>query len=169
MARNCSISPRVVARQAGACAERGLFEKAVRDLADRTAADRRDAGDREQVRDQRMRGLRVGARHRGEHALIFRALVRGGADQLVEIVRKTSRAVEVLHETAAPGGREVERLDQRGEQADVAHPHVRRGHAVMRGGLEPERQHLGVGGGGVAAAEASRCRPAGIPPRRLAR
>ena len=65
-----------LARQAGACAERRLLEEAVGDLADRAAADRGDAGDREQIGDQRVRGLRVGAGERGEHALIFRPLDR---------------------------------------------------------------------------------------------
>ena len=75
MARKCSISARVSLRQRGLRAERGLLEEAVGDLADRAAADRRDAGDREEIGDERMRRLGVGAGERGEHALIFRARV----------------------------------------------------------------------------------------------
>ena len=105
------------ARQAGACAERRLFEEAVRDLADRASADRRDAGDRQQIGDERVRGLRIGARERGEHALIFRPLARGGADQPVEIVREAACAVEVLDQPPLPGGREIERGDQRARTA----------------------------------------------------
>ena len=47
------------ARQPGAGAERRLFQKPFGDFADRAAADRRDAGDRKQIGDQIMRGLRI--------------------------------------------------------------------------------------------------------------
>ena len=79
------------ARQPRACAERRLLEEAVRDLADRAPADRGDAGDRQQVGDQRMRGLRVGAGERREHALVFGPLARRRIDQPVEIVRRGCR------------------------------------------------------------------------------
>ena len=65
-----------LARQRGRRAERRLFEEALGDLADRAAADRGDAGDRQQVGDQRVRGLRVGAGQRRQHALVFRPLAR---------------------------------------------------------------------------------------------
>ena len=100
-----------------------------------------------------MRGLRVGAGERCEHALIFRPLDRGGADQAVEVVREAAGAVEILHQAALPGRREIERGDQRGEQPDIAHADFRRRDAVMRGRLEAEREHLGVGRGGVAPPE----------------
>ena len=138
------------ARQSGACTERRLFEEAVRDLANRTAADRIDASNGQQVRHQRVRGLRIGARHRGEHALIFRPFDGGGAHQPIEIVGKASRAVEVLHQAALPGGAEIERGDQRAEQPDIAHADFRRHDAVVRGRLQPEREHFGIGRGGVA-------------------
>src|SRR4029453_10110658 len=59
-------------RQRGLRAERRLLEEAVRDLAHGTSADRADAGDREQIGDQRARALRVGAPERRQHALILR-------------------------------------------------------------------------------------------------
>ena len=49
-----------------------------------------------------------------------------------------------------------------GEQRDVADPDFRRGDAVVAGGFETERQHLGVGRRLVGAAERIRCRPAEI-------
>ena len=78
-------------------------------------------------------------------------LVRRTEREHVEVVRERGLAVEVLHQAALPGRREIERRDQRGEQPDVAHADFRRGDAVMRGGLEAEREHLGVGRGLVAA------------------
>ena len=59
-------------RQRGLRPERRLLEKAIGDLADRAPADGGDAGDREQVGDQRMRGLGIGAGERSQHALVFR-------------------------------------------------------------------------------------------------
>ena len=74
-------------RQRGLRAERRLLEKAVGDLAHRAAADGGDAGDREQVGDERMRGLGVGAGERGQHALVFRPRVRGADGEPVEVLR----------------------------------------------------------------------------------
>ena len=68
-------------------------------------------------------------------------------------MREAAGAVEVLHQPALPGRREIERGDQRGEQPDVAHADFRRRDAVVRGRLEAEREHLGVGRGDVAAPE----------------
>ena len=79
MARNRSISARVSRGSVGRGAERRLFEEAVGDLADRAAADGGDAGDRQQIGDQRMRGLRIGAGQRRQHALIFRPLAGAAA------------------------------------------------------------------------------------------
>ena len=44
-----------------------------------------------QVGDERVRGLRVGAGQRGEHALIFRPLLAAPHRQPVEIVRERCR------------------------------------------------------------------------------
>ena len=153
MARKRLISARDLVRQARARAERRLFEKAVGDLADRAPADRADAGDREQIGDQRVRALRIGAGERRQHALIFRPLLRGDHREAFEVVRQIALAVEVLHQPALPRRREFERADQRGEQADVAGADVGLGEAVVAGRFERERQHLGVGGRGVGAAE----------------
>ena len=72
MARKLLDQRARLARQPGAGAERRLLEEAVGDLADRAAADRGDAGDRQEIGDQRVRALRIGAGERGQHALIFR-------------------------------------------------------------------------------------------------
>ncbi len=140
-------------RQRGLRAERRLLEKAVGDLADRAPADRGDAGDREQVGDQRMCRFRVGAGERGEHALVFRPRPRGADGEPIEILRQRGLVVEVLDQPPLPGRREIERGDQRGKQADVADADVGCGKPVMRGGVEPEREHFGVRRRGVAAAE----------------
>ena len=100
-----------------------------------------------------MRGPRVGARKRREHALIFGAAIGGAEREPVEIVRRGCLAVEILHQPPLPGRRQIERRDQRGEQSDIAHADVGRRQAVLRGGFEPERQHLGIGRRDVAAAE----------------
>ena len=152
-----------LARQPRRRLERRLFEKALGDLGDGAAADRLDAGDREQIRDQVMRRLRIGAGKRGEHALIFRRAVGGGERELIEIVRQRAFAIEILDQPALPRRREIERGDEGGEQPDVAHADFRRVHAILRGRLKPERQHFGVGRRLVLAAEDFRCRLAGIP------
>ena len=130
-----------------------LLEKAVRDLADRAAADRADAGDREQIGDQRMRGARIGAGERRQHALIFGLGVGGADGQAVEIVRQRGLVIEILHQPPLPGRRQIERRDQRREQPDVADPDLGRRQAVVAGRLEAERQHLGIGRRDVGAAE----------------
>jgi len=100
-----------------------------------------------------VRGLRVGAGERCEHALIFGPLARRRVHQPVEIACKAAGAVEVLDEPPLPGGRKVERRDQRGEQRDIAHADFRRIDTVVRSGFEPERQHFGIGGSRVAPPE----------------
>ena len=111
-------------RQRGLRAERRLLEKTVGDLADRASADRGDAGNREEIGDERMRGLRVGAGERGEHALIFRPRVRGADGEPIEIMRERGLVVEILDQAPLPGGRKIERGDQRGKQGDIAHADV---------------------------------------------
>ncbi len=134
-----------VARQFRAGAERGLFEEAVGDLADRAAADGVDAGDRQQVGDQRARALRIGAGERRQHALIFRPLIGAAEHQAVEVLRQIGLAVEILDQPPLPRRRQIEPGDQAGKQRDVADPDVGLRQSVMRGRLQPERQHLGVG------------------------
>ena len=86
--RKRSISARVSRGSRVGAFSADLFEKAVGDLGDRAAADRGDAGDRQQIGDQMMRGLRIGAGERREHALIFLRPVRGRDRELIEIVRQ---------------------------------------------------------------------------------
>src|SRR5262245_9846232 len=86
-------------RQRGLRPERRLLEKAVGDLADRAAADRADAGDREQVGDQRVRGLGIGAGERRQYALVLGPRMRGADGQSLEIVRQRALVVEILDQS----------------------------------------------------------------------
>jgi hypothetical protein len=61
--------------------------------------------------------------------------------------------VEVLDQPALPGGREVKRRNQGGKQPDVADPDIGCGKAVMRCGVEPEREHLRVRGRDIGPSE----------------
>ena len=79
--------------------------------------------------------------------------MRGAHGQPIEVVGQRDFAIEVLDQTPLPGRREIKRGDQRRKQPDVAGADVGRGERVMRRGLEPERQHLGIGGCGVGAPE----------------
>ena len=101
-----------LARQPCAGAERRLLEEALGDLADRAAADRRDAGDRQKIGDERMRRLGIGAGERGEHAVVFRRAVRRRQRQLIEVVRQRRLAVEIFDQAALPRRREIERGDK---------------------------------------------------------
>jgi hypothetical protein len=100
-----------------------------------------------------VRGGRIGAGERRQHALILRPPVSGIAHQRVEIGGEIGLAVEVLDETPPPRRGQLERADKGGEQRHVAHADVGRLEAVLRTGLEPERQHLGVGRRLILAAE----------------
>src|SRR5262249_6456882 len=73
--------------------------------------------------------------------------------QAMEIVRQAAGGVEILGEPPPPCRRQIERLDQRREQTDVADADLGRLDAVMRERLEPEREHLGVGRRSIASAE----------------
>ncbi len=68
-------------------------------------------------------------------------------------MRQRGFAVEIFDEAALPHRREIERGNEGGEQADVADADLRRAHAVLRRGFKAEREHFGVGGGLVGAAE----------------
>ena len=150
IARSARASP--AAARSGA--ERRLFEEAIGDLADRAAADRGDAGDRQQIGDQRMRRLRVGAGERRQHALIFgpRACAapivsrsRSCASEVLRLKSFTSRRFHAGARSSAAISAE--------NSADIADADVGLRQAVMRRRLEAEREHLGIGGGGVGAAE----------------
>ena len=134
-----------LARQPRAGAERRLLQKAFGDLGHGAAADGSDAGDREQIGDEMMRRLRIGAGKRREHAAVFGRAVGRRQRQLIEIVRQRPLPVEILDQAPLPGRRQVERGDEGGKQADIADADFRRRQPVERRRLEPERQHFGVG------------------------
>ncbi len=142
-----------LARQRVGGAELGLLDETVGDLADGAAADRADAGDRQQIGDERMGRLGIGIGQRRKHALVLRAAVDGRQREALEILGERRLAVEILEQAPLPCRREFERRDQRGEQRNVAGEDRRIGDAVMGGGLQPERQRLGIGRRGVGAAE----------------
>ena len=100
-----------------------------------------------------MRSLRIGAVERREHALIFLGAVRRRECELIEIMRQRGLAVEILLQPPPPDRREIERVDESGEQREVAHADLGRLHAILFGRFEPERQHFGVGRRLVLAAE----------------
>ena len=106
-----------------------------------------------QIGDQRVRGLRIRARERGEHALIIVAAVGRAEREAVEILREVALAVEILLQPPLPGRREIERVHQRREQADIADADVRRRQSEMRGRLQTEREHFRVGRRDIGAPE----------------
>ena len=140
-------------RQRGLRAERCLFEKAVGDLADRAAADGGNAGDRQQIGDQRMRGLRIGAGQRREHALIFRPGAGGADREAIEVVCQRGLAIEIFDQAPLPGWREIERGDQRRKQPDVAEADFRRGKPITSRCLQAEREHLRISRRDIRAPE----------------
>ena len=101
---------------------------------------------------QRARGGGIGAGERGEHAGVFGSGAAGELERR-KIGFQRAGAVEVLDQAALPGGRQVERGDQRREQADVAHADFGIGGAVLAHAVEREREAFGVGGLAVGAAE----------------
>ncbi len=137
-----------VARQRAGLQGR-LLEKAVGDFGHGAAADIAGARDRHQVGDERQRCLAVAAGERGEHALIFVAAGRGLQGQLLDVVGEADLAVEVLDQAAPPHRIELQRVDQRIEQRDVAGADLDIGDAEGGGRLERQRQHLGVSRGAV--------------------
>ena len=129
--------------------QRGLFEEAVGDLARAAPADRVDAGDREQVLDQRLGAGVIGAFHGGQHAgLGERALAAP-----VEDGRKAASIGDAAPEAAAPHIRQIERGEHAVEEMDVAEP--RREPASRRArGLHGEGEDLRIRRLRVLAAEA---------------
>ena len=100
-----------------------------------------------------MGGFGIGAGERGEHALVFRPRMRGADGEPIEVLQQRGLVIEILDQAALPGGGQVERGNQGGEQRDVAHTDVGRIQAVVRRGLEPEREHFGIRRRLVRAAE----------------
>ena len=87
---------------------------------DRAPADIGGAGDRHQIGHQRQRRLAVGAGERRQHALIFVAAGSGRERQPLEVLLQADLAVEILDQPPPPHRIEIERIDQRIEQRDVA-------------------------------------------------
>ncbi len=143
-----------LARQPRRCIDRRLLEETIGDLGDRTAADGSNAGDREEVGDEMMRGFGVGAGQSRKHALIFLRAVGGRERQFIEIVRQRGFAVEIFFQPPPPYRREIERIDEGAEQSDVAHANFRRVDAILLGRFEAEREHFGVGCRHILPAEA---------------
>ena len=141
-----------VARQRAGLQGR-LFEKAVGDFGDRAAADIGGAGNRHQVGDERQRRLAVGAGERCQHALIFVAAGRGRKRQLLDVLGEADLAVEILDQPPPPHRIKAERIDQRIEQRDVAGADFDIVDAECAGGLQRQRQHLGIGRGAILPAE----------------
>ena len=130
--------------------QRGLLEEPVGDLARAAPADRLDAGDRQQILDERLGAGVVGAFQRRQHAgLRERALARPVEDGV-----KAAPARDAAAQTAAPDLREP-----RANRARCRTGPRRR--AARRARRRPppsppqgEREDFGVGRFGVLAAEA---------------
>ena len=135
-------------------AERRLLQKALGDLADRAAADRADAGDRQQVGDQRVRGLRDRSRPSAASTPWYsgarwrRSSVSTSRSCASEVLRLKSFTSRRFH-----AGARSSAATSAANSADVAHANFGAAHAVVRDGLEAERQHLGVGRRLVGTAE----------------
>ena len=120
----------------------GLFEEAVGDLAGAAAADRRDAGDRQQILDQRLGAGVVGALQRRQHARLGqRALTAAvGEDRL-----QRPPAREAAADAAQPDVGQAKRGKGAVEQLGVADLDLQRPGAGERRRLQRQRQHFGVG------------------------
>ena len=129
----------------------GLFEEAVGDFAGAAAADRRDAGDRQQVLDQRLGAGVVGALQRRQHArLRQRALAAAvGEDRL-----QRPPAREAAADAAQPDVGQAKRGKGAVEQLGVADLDLQRPGAGELGRFQRQRQDLGVGRLDVGAAVA---------------
>ena len=141
-----------VARQRAAL-QRRLFEEAVGDFGNRASADIGGAGDRHQVGDQRQRRLAVGAGERRQHALIFVAAGRGRERQPLDIVGEADLAVEILDQPPPPHRIEIERVDQRREQRDVAGADFDVLQSEGGGRFQRQRQHFRIRRGAVLPAK----------------
>ncbi len=84
---------------------------------------------------------------------IFVAAGAGREREPLDILRQADLAVEILDQPPPPDRVEIERIDQRGEQRDVAGADFDLGQAECAGRLQRQRQHLGVGGGAILPSE----------------
>ena len=134
----------------GLRARRGLFEEAIGDFAGAAAADRRDAGDGEQIFDERLGAGVVGALERRQNAgLSERAPAVAVHDRL-----QRAPARQAAPHPAQPDVRQGERGERAVEQARVAEAHLQRSGPRQFGRLQRQRENLGVGGLDVLAAVA---------------
>ena len=141
-----------VARQRAALQCR-LFEEAVGDFGNRPSTHIGGAGDRHQVGDQRQRRLAVGAGKGCQHALVFVAAGRGGERQPLDIVGEADLAVEVLDQPPPPDRVEFKRVDQRGEQGDIAGADFDILQPEGGSRFQRQRQHFRIRRGAVLPAE----------------
>ena len=134
MARKASSTARFSA-SIGSPDLSGLLEKPVGDLAGAAAADRLDAGDRQEILDQRLGAGVVGAFQRRQNSgLGERALARPAEDGV-----ETAPASDASAQAPPPGGRNGERSEHGLEQAGVAEPGGERAAARRRRRLEAQR------------------------------
>ena len=144
---------------------RRLFEEAVGDFAGAAPADRVDAGDREQVLDQRPGAGVVGALERRQHAgLGERALSAAVEDRLERVARARAHAAAGAARPRAGASAASTPSNSRASPSRT----VERAGAGRRGRLQRERENFGVGGLDVARARSSRG-PVWIISPRLAR
>ena len=138
----------------GLRARRGLFEEAVGDFAGAAPADRGDAGDGEQVLDQRLGAGVVGALERGQHARL------ASAPRRIAVHDRLQRAParEAAPHPAQPDFRQAERGEHAVEQPRVAEAHRQRPRPGDFGRLQRQRENFGVGGLDVPAAVAFEAR-----------
>ena len=129
----------------------GLFEEAVGDFAGAAAADGRDAGDRQQILDQRLGAGVVGALQRRQHArLRQRALAAAvGEDRL-----QRPPARQAAADAAQPDVGQAKRGKGAVEQLGVADLDFQRPGAGALGRLQRQREDFGVGRLDVGAAVA---------------
>ncbi len=138
----------------GLRARRGLLEEAIGDFAGAAPADRRDAGDGEQILDERLGAGVVGALERGQNAGLGERAPAVAVDDRLQ----RAPARQAAPHPAQPDVRQGERGERAVEQARVAEAHRQRPRPRQFGRLQRQREDLGVGGLDVRAAVAFEAR-----------
>ncbi len=126
--------------------------KRSRDLARAAAADRGDAGDLQQILDEGARGLGILSLQRAQQAGVLAAPAWPLASPSMALLSRPPCAIGPL-ELANAGGGQRKRIEQRGEQPDVAEPDLRLVQPALGHRLEREGQHFGVRRLAIGAAE----------------